>query len=649
MLKTLLSAFLIILTLSEISHAQSTRHASGSLVMESIPTIPARIKEKLGMYQDIRYASFADWAPAGDGMLVITRLGDANQAHHVTRPAGYRKQITFKPEPVSNVKANPNPGNKGFIFSRDIGGDENFQLYYYDMEKDSSALLTDGRSRNGSLVWSRKGDRFAFSSNKRSKKDLDLYISSIDGSVKERMIMQGEGGGWGIADWSYDEKLMIVTNYISVNESRLYLLDLSTGKLTQVPAHDRDTISYSHARFSPDEKGFYYVADRAEFRMLWYYHIEHQKSKPVGQGIKWDIEDIDLSRDGKKLTFTTNEDGYSALYLFDIKKQQQQQLSIPKGIISNITFDPAGEKIGFTFTSPTTPADAWAYDLKTKKTERWTFSETGELKLSALVEPQLIRYPTFDSVSGQARKIPAFVYKPRNAKGKLPVIIHIHGGPESQSRPGFNFIYQYMTAELGMAVVVPNVRGSTGYGKTYVKLDNGYKREDAVKDIGKLLDWIAQQPDLDVNRVAVWGGSYGGYMTLASMTHYSNRLKAGIDVVGISNFISFLENTSDYRRDLRRIEYGDERDPAMKKFLQEISPLTNVQKITRPMFIVQGMNDPRVPVSEAEQVLEALKKNNNTAWYLLANDEGHGFKKKTNIDFYTSALMLFLENYVMKD
>ena len=196
---------------------------------------------------------------------------------------------------------------------------------------------------------------------------------------------------------------------------------------------------------------------------------------------------------------------------------------------------------------------------------------------------------------------------------------------------------------------MPNVRGSSGYGKAYLQLDNGYQREDSVKDIGALLDWVARQSELDAERVAVIGGSYGGYMVLASMTHYDDRLRAGIDIVGISNFVTFLENTQDYRRDLRRVEYGDERDPEMRAFLEKISPTTNAGKITKPLFVAQGLNDPRVPASESEQMVEVIRENGGVVWYLLARDEGHGFRKKANRDYYGRAVVLFLQEHLLGD
>jgi dipeptidyl aminopeptidase/acylaminoacyl peptidase len=227
--------------------------------------------------------------------------------------------------------------------------------------------------------------------------------------------------------------------------------------------------------------------------------------------------------------------------------------------------------------------------------------------------------------------------------GKVPVLVVIHGGPEAQFRPNFNAFIQYMVQELKIAVVAPNVRGSTGYGKYYVELDNGFRRMDSVRDIGATLDWIATQPTFEPRRVAVYGGSYGGFMSYASMIEYNNRLIAGVSIVGISNFVTFLNNTSGYRRDLRRVEYGDERDAKMREFLQRISPLTNVGRIKRPMLIIQGANDPRVPATEASQMLKAIRSNGAEAWYMLAKDEGHGFQKKSNRDAQNAAIAAFLK------
>lgn len=336
----------------------------------------------------------------------------------------------------------------------------------------------------------------------------------------------------------------------------------------------------------------------------------------------------------------------------DVKNQAYEKVNgLPLGVFGGYEFNQGGDKLAITINTAQTPSDVYVIDLKNDPLKsgdltRWTYSEVGGLNTNHFAVPEMISYPTFDQVNGQARQIPAFIYKPKTP-GPHPVVISIHGGPEGQARPTFSSTYQMWVDELGVAVVVPNVRGSDGYGKSYLQMDNGFKREDSVKDIGALLTWIDKQDDLDSGRVAVYGGSYGGYMVLASSVYYSDRLKAAVNIVGISNFVTFLENTQDYRRDLRRAEYGDERSPEMRKFLNNISPLNNVSKINVPMFVVQGENDPRVPVTEADQIVKALEEKQQTVWYMNALNEGHGYRKKENRDIYQQAVILFFQKYLI--
>jgi dipeptidyl aminopeptidase/acylaminoacyl peptidase len=372
----------------------------------------------------------------------------------------------------------------------------------------------------------------------------------------------------------------------------------------------------------------------------------------VTTDIPWNVSDVAISKDRSRMAFAVNEGGTTALYLMDPRSREYRRVEgLPVGVASALEFSPDGSRLGLTLNTPQTPSDTFSLDLgkgplEHGKLVRWTYSEVGGLDTSTFVTPRLVRFPTFDEVDGKPREIPAWVYTPPG-DGPFPVVVSIHGGPESQARPYFSSTYQLWLRELGVAVVVPNVRGSSGYGKTYVALDNGFRREDSVRDIGALLDWIDAQPDLDAERVAVFGGSYGGYMVLASAVHYSDRLRAAVDIVGISSFVTFLENTQDYRRDLRRVEYGDERDPEMRAFLEKISPLNNVEKISIPMFVVQGQNDPRVPVTEAEQIVKALRENGHKVWYMNALNEGHGFRRKENRDIYQQATVLFFREHLL--
>jgi len=317
--------------------------------------------------------------------------------------------------------------------------------------------------------------------------------------------------------------------------------------------------------------------------------------------------------------------------------------ALPAGLISGLRWRRTGAELGFTLTSAGAPADAYSLDLGRGALTRWTESETAGLSTHDFAEAELVRWPSFDG-----REISGFLYKPpAKFTGRRPVIINIHGGPEGQSRPGFLGRNNYYLQELGIALIFPNIRGSTGFGKTFVKLDNGVRREGAYRDIGALLEWIRTRPDLDGDHVLVTGGSYGGHMTLVTATRYDGPICCSVDVVGISNLATFLQNTSGYRQDLRRVEYGDERDSTIRAWMERTAPLNNVDKVTKPLFIIQGMNDPRVPRSEAEQMVAALKRRAVPVWYLMAKDEGHGFRKKGNQDYQFYGTILFTERYLL--
>lgn len=621
----------------------------GNLLVEGVGEIPSSVSEKLEQYQNIRSANFADWDASGKGLYITTRFADVAQIHNVSKAGAYREQITFFKEPVTSVSTCPNPVKNGFLYSRDIGGNEQFQIYYWDRNYGISTLLTDGKSRNGSYLWNKKGDKIAYTSTKRTGKDLDFYIVPLNNLSDTKLILENKGGGWNIADWSQDESLMIVTNYTSINEVKAYLLDIASGKLEEINPTDKQ-ISYGNFKFSKDGKGIFFTSDEdTEFKTLRYCDLATKKMSKIID-INNDVVIMELSENGSKLAFAINEGGYSKSYLMDTKTQKYFPLNLGSpGVITQMKFNKDNNLIAFSLSTPSQTSEVYVHDLKTNKTERWTYSETAGLNTANFSPAKLIEYSTFDKdeQTGKTRMIPSFLITPKNASRKLPVLISIHGGPESQSTASFNAFNQYWANELGIAILVPNVRGSSGYGKTYLKLDNAMLRENSVKDIGALLDWIATQPNLDSSRVAVIGGSYGGYMSLACMTNYNDRLKCGIDLFGISNFVSFLKNTSAYRADLRRAEYGDERDPKMAEHFQKISPLTNIKNITKPMFIYQGENDPRVPLSESEQMVEALKQNGEPVCYVRAKDEGHGIAKKANRDYTYSSISWFLKKYLV--
>jgi len=627
--------------------AEIERKELGNLVTEGIPDIPQTIVDRMIQYQNVRSASVYDWDPGGEGMLISTRFGETSQVHFIEKPGGARKQVTFFNEPVSGASVCPDPSRHGFLFEKDVGGSEFYQVFYFDLDSGKYGMLTDGASRNGEVLWSNRGDRFVYYSTKRNGQDWDLYVADIAKPDEAKLILK-EGGSWAPGDWSPDDERLLVVKYVSITETYPCILDVASGKLKHINPADQKT-AYGPGVWSRDGKGIYITSDEgSEFKRLKYYDIGKKKFTDLTAGILWDVDALAISPEGDRLAFTANEGGIHKLYLLDTGTGKYAQVpGIPVGLIYGLEFHPEGDRLAMVINTPQTPGDIYVLELGDNSLTRWTYSEVGGLNTGSFVVPELVEYETFDEVDGKPRTIPAFYYKPGKGDGPYPVIIYVHGGPEGQYNPSFSSNFQYWVNELGVAVLAPNVRGSDGYGKSYLKMDNGYYREDTVKDIGKLIDWIERQSELDASRICIFGGSYGGYMVLASMIHFNDRLKCGVDVVGISNFVTFLENTREYRRDLRRVEYGDERDPQMREFLSRISPLTSAGKITSPMLIVQGLNDPRVPVGESEQIVRAIRENDGVAWYLLAKDEGHGFRKKVNRDYYTNATVLFLEEHLL--
>jgi Tol biopolymer transport system component/dienelactone hydrolase len=619
-----------------------------NLVVESIPPIPASVAEKADRYTNFRSALFASWHPTRREMLISTRFGDTFQIHSVQMPGGARTQLTFYRDDVRTAHFSPK-GGEFFVFRKDIGGGEFYQFYRYDMATGAVTLLTDGKSRNIDEVWSNDGKLLAYGSTRRTGNDVDVWLSEPANPTEartNRMLAQLTGGGWAPLDWSPDDKQLLVMEGISANESYLWLMDASSGEKTLLtPKGGAEKIAYGNAKFSKDGKGIYATTDRdSEFQRLAYIDLNSKKYTYLTSDIHWDVESFDITPDGSQIAFTVNEDGLSVLHLLETKAGKEKPApKLPAGLVTGVRWHENGRDLAFGITSSHSTSDVYSVDVTSGKLDRWTTSETGGLNPETFSAAELIHWKTFDEKS-----ISGFLYRPpAKFTGKRPVMIDIHGGPEGQFRPGFLGRYNYFMNELGIAMIFPNVRGSTGYGKTFVTLDNGFLREDSYKDINSLLDWIAQQPELDSSRIMVTGGSYGGFMTLAVATNYNDRIRCSLDVVGPSNLVTFLEHTSGYRQDLRRVEYGDERNPKMREFLERIAPANNAQKITKPLFVVQGKNDPRVPWTEAQQMVAVVRKNGTAVWYLMANDEGHGFSKKKNVDYQFYATILFIDKFLL--
>lgn len=607
----------------------------GTATLQNVPEVAADVTAAVQRYQNYRAATFEDWLSDGS-ILVATRFGSTQQIHRVTTPGGARTQITFQSEPIAGATAIP--GTQRFVFVRDTGGDEWFQLYAAGLTGEPQQLTESG-TRNQSAVFSPDGRMIAWSRATKGSAEYAIYVADPADARSVKSVYR-EAGSIGPDDISADRARLLFTRGISNRESKLFLLDLASGK-TQEIAPKAGKVLYSNAKLARDGRSVYAISTKdSDFGRLVQIDIASGKLTVLTPDLKWDVETFTLSDDERLLAYSINEDGFSKVVVRDlVTRRALPQPELPRGALQNMAFSPDKTKLAFDLSTATSAGDVWTWDVTGASLARWTFSELGGLDPAKLAEPQLVRFKSFDGQS-----IAALVYRPAGIAPEVrtPVIMDIHGGPEGQTRPSWNVGAQYFAGVLGATVILPNVRGSTGYGRRYADLDNAEKREDSVKDIGALLDWIATQPNLDKNRVAVYGQSYGGYMSLAVMTHYADRLVGGVERYGISDFASFLQNTEAYRRDNRRAEYGDERNPKMQAVFKRIAPLANVAKITKPMLVMQGANDPRVPKSESDQVVAGIRANGVEAWYVVFADEGHGFLKKPNNDLRREVETVFL-------
>lgn len=615
---------------------EATGQATGPLILDGTPDIPDELVARLTPYLEARSASLSDLSSDGESLLITTRFGETYQVHHVAQPMGARRQLTFQQEPAGS--ASFVPGGEAILYMADVGGDEQDRIFRFDLATGVARQITpDGKT--GSYVWSNDRTRLAFNGNARNGTDMDVWITTPDAAPDDAQAVTEESGYWYALDWRPDDAALLVGRYVSSTESYVSHLDLETGAITDVSPQDEPAY-YGSALFGPDGETVFVVSDRGgDFRRLWRRDADGEWAAVTGD-IDWNIEGLTVNADRTQLAFAANEGGLSRVYVYDTATGDRIPIEVPDGIVYGLQFADEAPVLAYTLNSATTTGDVYSVDLTDGTSTQWTQSEMGGLDTSRLRSPSLISFESFDGL-----EVPAFYYQPEG-EGPWPVVINIHGGPEAQARPYFSSLTQYLLAEMNVAMLVPNVRGSNGYGREYLLMDNGMLREDSVRDIGALLDWIAEQPELDADRVAVIGGSYGGYMVLASLMHYSDRLAAGVNVVGISNFVTFLENTSEYRRDLRRAEYGDERDPEMRAHLLSISPTENVDRIQAPLFVAQGANDPRVPASEAEQIVDAVRESGRDVWYLLAMNEGHGFARRENRDAYLQLVILFFEQHL---
>jgi dipeptidyl aminopeptidase/acylaminoacyl peptidase len=609
------------------------------------PAVNESVAAAMAPFLEYRNAVLEDWMPDGRGIVFRTRKGEIEQIFSMASPGSVQQQLTFGADGAIEVAVCPDPTRHLLFFGRDSGGNEEFQLYALKVDTVAPRQITFGSGQNEGVVWSGSGDHFAYCSTRRNGKDYDIYLCPTDTPGACRLLV-ATGGMWSPIAFSPDNSKLLVSRYSSRTASFLYTVDLRTGSVESIQ-DTTEEVSIECADWGPDGRSLFYTSDRGtDLRVLRYRDIETKKETLLTTRLRYDIREFIFSQDRKQLAFTTNEHGFSRVWLMDVATFSYQEIpGPPLGVIYRLRFNPTTTELAFTVNGPCAPEEIYSIELKTNALKSWAAADAGSIDTAGLIRPTVFTYPTFDSVGDTNRVIPCFSFLPPG-KGPFPVLILLHGGPESQYWPYYTPWLQYVATRLNIAVLAPNVRGSGGYGKAWLEADNGFKRLGAVHDVGALLDWITGQSVFDSNRVAVMGGSYGGYLALASMAEYNTRICAGIDMYGISDFLTFLQNTAGYRRDLRRVEYGDERDSSMAAFLKRISPLTNVKKIKQPLLIIQGANDPRVPLSESLQIGKAVRNNGGKVWMIVESEEGHGFRKKASRDRSDATVVMFLKKFL---
>ena len=630
--------------------------APAAMHTEGVPPLPREQIDAAQRYSLVAGHNFAGWHPRLREMLVAHRVPGASttQLFRLRAPMAPLEPLTDGADPVSGARWEPSEG-RYIVFARGRGGDEAFQLYRLDPATRRTAQITAEGQRHALLGWLKQPqpqllvaalplDRTAAGG---TRAEVTTTLSLIDpmDPASARVLAELPGGGWFSAEVSPDQKQLALTRYLSAAESEIWLLDVASGQRRRVLPTAADIApkaTHFISGWTPDGRGLFITSDRtSEFREMMRFDIHSGTLTRLSAATPWDIESGTVSADGKHLAFVANVDGRNELRLQDAATGAAIPLPrLPAGSASQSEFHPSRPDLALVVNSTQGPAQIHSLDIATGAVTAWTEPVgTAGLDLQSLPEQQVVRWQSFDglTVSG------ILTLPPASFGNQRPVVMLVHGGPEGQSKLGWQGRWNHLLTQLGVAVLQPNVRGSSGYGKTFLALDNGRLREDSVKDMATAIDWMATQPRLDAARVLVVGGSYGGYMALAASTLLADRIAGAASTVGISNWVTFLENTESYRRDLRRVEYGDERDPAMRAFLQSISPLTNVAKITKPLLVAQGKNDPRVPWTESEQIVRSLQSRGTPVWYLLADNEGHGFARRENADYYFAALIQFVQ------
>lgn len=625
--------------------AAAGRIERGTLVFDNVPDAAAEPNESLDGYLRARQATPLGWSPKGQ-LVIATRFGDTTQLHLVEAPLSDRRQLTFGDEPVDGAVVSPDPLHPSYAFLHDVRGDGHAQLYYQRLGDPTPKLLTDGKSSNGGAVWSNTGRKIAFFSTARTGSETDIDIVEPEAGTLPQLVISGGGRGtWYALDWSPDDRKLLVCNALSSGEDSLYVVELASGQKRELDTGSAKA-GLRSARFSRDGQGVYLVSNRdAEWYRVRYVNLFTGDRKILSGPIPGDVAEMALSRDGHYLAYVSDDAGTDKLSLLDLKAGQD--LIGPKlpsaGLIDHLNFDLDGKRLVFGWSSSSAPRDAFVYDVAAHRLEQWTRSEPGAVDTSTFVAPRLVHFPTFDREDNHSRDIPAYVYEPARP-GLHPVLLLPHGGPEAQFRPGFDPWLQYLVGRLGYAVVVANLRGSGGYGKTYRALDDGAHRDDVIKDLGALIVWVDAQPSFDAAHVVVAGQGYGGFLALSALANYGDRLRGGVDVAGITDLPGYLAAAPASAQDALRAEFGDERDADVRSFLRRLSPLTLADRIAKPLLIVHGAKDPDILLAQSDDMVNRLRSRGAVVWYLIATNQGQEFRSRAVEEAYYRTFAQFLNS-----
>ena len=590
-------------------------------------------------YLNVRGAGAPSFGPVGELAFLLDATG-TTQVWRLDEPGAWPEQLTFHDERVAFASFSPTRDE--LVYGMDDGGDEFWQFHRLTADGSEDVPLTarpDAKHQWGG--WSHDGDRFAFAANRREEGVFDVYVQGRDETGDDaKLVAEGDDfDRLSVAGWSpSDDRLLLHDSHSNFSDD-LYVVDVESGAVSHATPFDED-VRFSSVAWTPDGDGILVCTDLdADTRFLALLDPETGDVETVEEGGDWPIEGVVTDHDSARLGYVRNVDGYSELTLADVEGaslDRHPEPNLVDGVVFGLSFDDDADRLAVSTSSPSQNKNVHVVDVESGDSTRWTNASTAGIPPSTFRDPELVHYDSFDGL-----EIPAFYTAPEG-EGPHPVIVHFHGGPEAQRRPFFMSLRQYFV-DNGYAVFEPNPRGSSGYGAEFMNLDNVRNRMDSVKDGTAGVDWLADRDDVDEDRVVAYGGSYGGFMVLASLTEYPDLWAAGVDIVGIANFVTFLENTGDWRRSHREAEYGSLEDD--REFLESISPVNHADEIRAPLLVLHGANDPRVPVDEAEQIVDEASEHVPTEQRIF-EDEGHGFTKLDNKITAYGAVVDFLDEHV---